>query len=164
MKVDFYNLFPRLKDILIGVIVGILNYTLSKHFVPLLYYSSPLDLARKVDSYKSIGEYSSHFTNRIAEVFFVDCFYSPFVESVVFIIFLYASIRLSFNFITSILLSSFIIAIIHQDRVLFFNFFAFGILNCCLYEYRKSLVPSIFHHIAYNTLIYGSQLLVFTKS
>jgi membrane protease YdiL (CAAX protease family) len=106
-----------------------------------------------------MSDYGSSYMGQVAGGFFLDAIYTPIVETIVFVGFMYQRFRSQTGLIASLLFASAIFAAVHQNSILFLNFFLFGLINFALYEFRKSLTPSLFCHLAYNCFIYGSQVL-----
>lgn len=147
------------REVALGLGAGVLNFLITKRFIlPWLYSGLPLSSKWPVSNYHSIAQYGELFVSPLASIFFVETFYAATVETIIFIGFMYNRLRSEWSQITSILVSSLVFAFAHNDKALFLNIFAMGVLNFWLYEYRKTIGPSLIHHITYNFLIYGSQL------
>jgi membrane protease YdiL (CAAX protease family) len=101
--------------------------------------------------------------DQVGGAFFLDAFYSPLVETIVFVGLMYRTFRSQWGIVASLLLGATIFAAAHQSKLLFLDFFVLGLINFLLYEFRKSLAPALAHHVTFNLLVYGSQLSLFKE-
>jgi membrane protease YdiL (CAAX protease family) len=152
-------------DLAIGIAVGLIGYfCIDQILLPWLYAAMPTGTHWPTAKYNSIDHYARSGLDRSSRDFFVSTVYCPTVETIIFVPFLYTRLRSQFGLITSMLVAALIFACVHQNKPLFLSFYLFALINFGLYELRKSIVAPLLHHIFYNGLIYGSQMLSFTVS
>jgi membrane protease YdiL (CAAX protease family) len=152
----------RWREVLIGLGLAVINYEIGKRIIlPWLYLARPIGMQWIKPEYYSITEYGRSYMSQVAAVFFIDSVYVPVVETFAFTAFMYGALRLQWGRAVSLLVASVIFAAIHRNELLFLDFALFGFVNFALFEFRKSLVAPLFHHLIFNALVYGSQLGVF---
>jgi membrane protease YdiL (CAAX protease family) len=152
----------RWKELLIGISVGFISYYLAnKLLLPWLYLAMPVGSEWIKSEFFSLRSYGSSQMDHVGGTFFLDAFYSPLVETIIFVGSMYRTFRSQWGIAASLLLGSAIFSAAHMSNLLFLDFFVFGLANFLLYEFRKSLAASLAHHVTFNVLVYGSQLSLF---
>jgi uncharacterized protein len=86
---------------------------------------------------------------------FLVALFGPFVEEVFFRGFLYSGLRKTKGVLFSVLSSSFMFALLHNNIIGFIPIMCLGILLAYMREKTGSLVPSIAIHIIHNTALSG---------
>jgi membrane protease YdiL (CAAX protease family) len=80
------------------------------------------------------------------------CLLGPFAEEVLFRGFIFAGLRQRFGWIKAMLVSAILFSLLHLQGYEIVPFFLVGCILAYLYQYSKSLWPSILFHILHNSI------------
>lgn len=94
-------------------------------------------------------------------IFFLSCIVAPFSEELIFRGIIYAGLKKSFSVPLSMILSSLIFALLHNEIFVFTGLFVFGIFLSYLFEKHKNLWLSISVHFFNN--LFTTIIVLFVK-
>ena len=104
-----FRLRSFLVDMIIGIGVGVITYYfLTMILIPWLYNALPSGASLPRAEFTTISQYKASSMDRVATLFFCNGIFTPFVESVIFVGFIYRILRYQWGWMASMLLRSYL--------------------------------------------------------